>query len=701
MNEYRFYLYHRDIGKWTLIKDPIGWDELGKIIRRYGQGNIGQKWHGIFFEYQTKLGFVKDGKKFIQYFYEKYKIEQDILLRITKRDTRTRQFLTEYEGRLNLTTYKIGTTKVECNVEQTGFLQKLKNRKDVKVNLSSLKTLGGLELPVEPGFALNLHSKVLRKSLKLVPPGNSYTYDDMGNGTYYLISDYNTEVDELGGLIDNSIQISTLDPLENSKYLFIADEAGTYEFDIDIDGGILRSGSPGPETYNIQWKLVYGRAGNYTTVNIGTAYNASAGFFNKSLNTSINLSVNDEVYLYAPMVVSGIPGGFLFDVEFISYGGSTGKVEVTADTTVHPTSSGAVMIYEAMERVLQSITDTSAPLYSKYLGRTDLGYDEDGAGALAAVTNGQKIRGNTDAIHCSLSDLIDTLFAIDGEMGIGIEKINGAERVRIEPMPFWYNATRMMRLDFVRDIEKEVVSELYFNEIEAGADKWNNEKINNLDEFNTQKDFVTPITQIKNKLSIKSPYVTSGYSIEFTRRERIQPTKDSKRDNDNFIIKVRRDGGTFVPEKDEDFASVSGVISPETSYNLKYSPARCLRTHGRLLRASLDTYKDQSIQFSFGQANNNLVSQLTSETASIAENADILIGSLPKPLFFAEMYTVRAKLTRAQLIALSNTNPDEPNVFGYIEFSKTDRQYMRGYLLSARPSAKHNEAILTLLKANL
>jgi hypothetical protein len=54
------------------------------------------------------------------------------------------------------------------------------------------------------------------------------------------------------------------------------------------------------------------------------------------------------------------------------------------------------------------------------------------------------------------------------------------------------------------------------------------------------------------------------------------------------------------------------------------------------------------------------------------------------------------------LIALNETDSAaDENAYGFVEFSKSDKSHVRGYLLSASLGADSNEVILDLMKANI
>lgn len=718
MSEYRFFLYHKDVGSYTLIKDPIGWDTLGKKIKRFGldSGGTGMRWHGVFFEFNVKLGFIKDGKAFIQNFYEKYGVEQEILLRIEKREG-SHKFIVDYEGRLNLVSYEIDAIKVECTIENTGFLQKLKNRADVKVDTGSLISLGGVAInPLGGGESQNitLHSRTLRslytkKSDADVSNIEPATGKPMVPGKNYLLFSLNDfVVDEIDAREDHGCQISSIDPTTVSKYQFKVKYKGSYTFNIRP---IYYLNTSGAINWTVKWFLTTGKPGAFTTTQIGSTDSATGTSeitgAPELINHIVHLLPDDEIYVYGECTVSSGGANFNYLPYNFTYPIHPQQVtfSIVADTkfvssAVPTPTTKTVMIHEFWTRLIQSITDRKDAdvFYSEYYGRTDLGYAVDGPGSMKAITNGFQLRGIDKPIYGTLKGQIDNCLALDG-IGLGIERVNGRERVRVEPLAYWYQGKRMMRLNHILGIKKSVGGDLMYNTIEGGIDKWKNVKSSDLDEFNAKREWLTPITQVKKTLSLRSPYITSGSSIEYARR--IDDKKqDSDVDNDNFVIAVHRDGGNFVPDTNEAFASASGIVDPETAYNLKLSPARCLRRNGSLIRSFLERYKDQKISFTFGEANSALFTRLTTESIGFFENDPIAIDTLEPPRFLAEIYSLRAKLTTDQMKALNNVNvADQENVWGFIEFSETDRDHKRGYLLSAQLDSESNEVRMELLKA--
>jgi hypothetical protein len=137
-------------------------------------------------------------------------------------------------------------------------------------------------------------------------------------------------------------------------------------------------------------------------------------------------------------------------------------------------------------------------------------------------------------------------------------------------------------------------------------------------------------------------------------------------------------------------------------YNAKLSPARCLKRNGRLIGAGLQKNRTESLRFNFAPANAEMQSRLTGESVNTIENASPVISTLDKPLFLAEKYTFKAVLTREQWKYLNTTDPDAPNnVWQYIEFSDTDQNFTKGYLLKATPRPDSLEGEFELIRANV
>ncbi|ELR69160.1 hypothetical protein C900_05356 [Fulvivirga imtechensis AK7] len=687
---YNYYLYHKDLKTKVRIEDPVGWDGLGKSIKR------DKKLHGVFFEYTPKLQFIKKGKAIIHYFYEKYGIETELILIVKVLDSTTKKFSEDYRGRLNLTTLEISKLYATCNVENTGFLQKFKNRMDVKVDLQSKKTQGGKTItPFNSEVqTIQMHSKTIRMKAR-------FGFVDDGNDENVHVPDNEFDVEHTPPFKEKmNFLTGAQEPFTTDRFTPILSTEGE-EFPIGITSRTIRvTGSVTVSTSipaeGVYIRLLHGPVGgSWQTEQLLQANGQST--YTVDFDETIVIEAEEEIiFIVGPDPDSGNPPGlptFTYHTDSI--------LEMSEDTTYPATDCPVMLLHEIWARVCHSITDQEDSFKSSYFGRTDSeprSYFADGAGSLRGQTDGKLLRGfpfSDNPMHASFKDMFETYNAVDG-IGVGIEKEDTREIIVVEQVSNFYVNEKSITLNYVNDIKKEVDATLYWNEILAGYKRWANEEQNNLDEFNSRKELTLPITQIKNRLSLESPYIASGYTLEFTRREQYEEgdAKDNINDNENFIIQLRRSGGGFVTDKDEDFAVLNGVLDPGSVYNAKLSIARNIIRNGPVIAGSLYKTED-GIKINFGEGNTDMVSRLNSETEEVSEGGVITKAQLGKQIWIPERYIFRHKLTIEDWRTL-NMYPTR-----YVEFSATNKNHKKGYLMEAVPDQKTREVSFQLLRANL
>ncbi|MFN7485184.1 MAG: hypothetical protein ACK5WO_16660 [Cyclobacteriaceae bacterium] len=717
-----FYLFHNSFAEqyWVKIQDPVGWNSLGKTINRR------MKWHGIFYEYTPKLKFVQDGRLLIQRVYETFGVQAEILLRIDVWDEITRKYVRDFTGRLNLLTYSIDKDFAEVSIETAGILKTLDNRDETKVNLEASVTQNGSALPALSNTTVTLHSKTIKKNVRAERDvaagsfGENYTSGTTGVKYYIPELAANQLNEDAGEFYSYEDQVVTADPIADRKYFLKLNNSsnGTWAFNnrmrVKITGLVSifddflvevviarRKGDTGVVSQSVTTVI------NETSpANVYDSGWIDLTILSPSFNPSYSdCSLGDEFYFFFKITydMSGFGPGRALYLDFDDT--IDQRLFMQADTSFPATEATGTLIFETWQRVLRSIADkpNDAIFFSSYYGRTENGYAADGAGSLRLMLTGNKIRGlDSKGVTLSLKQLMDFAMAVDGA-GIGLERVGTTERVRVEPLTHWYRAQKMMRLTFVKDLQKEVIPELIYSQVKIGYDnKALNEQTNNLDEFNVFREYTTPISVVKNPLSLMTDIVTSGYTIEYLRRNREAQTRDTERDDDVICVQLRRDGLNLVTDKNEDFTVLTLILDAPTVYNAKLSPARCLKRNGRLIGAGLQKNRTESLRFNFAPANSEMQSRLTGESVNTIENASPVISTLDKPLFVAEKYTFKAVLTREQWKYLNTTDPDAPNnVWQYIEFSDTDQNFTKGYLMKATPRPDSLEGEFELIRANI
>ncbi|WP_121314918.1 hypothetical protein [Flavobacterium sp. 102] len=67
----------------------------------------------------------------------------------------------------------------------------------------------------------------------------------------------------------------------------------------------------------------------------------------------------------------------------------------------------------------------------------------------------------------SLKDAVSSCIAVHN-VGMGIEEINNKERIRIEPLSYFYNPNVTIRLGQVQNVKRSEAVEHYFSSAEFG-----------------------------------------------------------------------------------------------------------------------------------------------------------------------------------------------------------------------------------------
>jgi len=230
----------------------------------------------------------------------------------------------------------------------------------------------------------------------------------------------------------------------------------------------------------------------------------------------------------------------------------SGSVNMQTLTHFNQSTAKVFAVNEVLSRISESITNDKLRAYSEYFGRTDsqpYATTEDGCGALEAITNGLRIRGQenktpgqTDVFSQSLQDMFKGLCPIHN-IGMGIEtdtNREGYNRLRVEPWNFFYNDTLMMSCTGINGLTRELNDKEIFSTFNFGYNKWEAEEYNGLDELLTKRSYRTALSQIKNDLPQISTFISSGYALEVTRRKGNDNTKDWRYDNDVFIVCMKR-----------------------------------------------------------------------------------------------------------------------------------------------------------------
>lgn len=719
----------------VLATDPIGWEDMGVKLHRDG------KYHGLATEYTVELGFVKDGRSALVQLLETDGVDQDLELLVEVFDANEFEWDIYYRGRLDLSGSSQTATEFRCTAEKTGFTQRLLAREDSTVDLFGSQSVGGVALPAFEPVVVELHSKAIRKRYSAVaaatplPPFPDYVTDGESRFKVMYFGLDKIDLDEFdvqetgAGTVtvatgDNAPEIPVYRTKESGNFrvelrtiadLTITRQDGQGDFD-RVEGQIFfRFGTEAPQLLT-SWQAT-GIAGDYLK-RISVTHTASA-----------DLPIGGEIYYYGRLHVSDISGNVLgqynFPVSVQMLPGSYFRLE--ADTQTDPTTAAGLLTHEALQRLAQACTDETDCFRSDFYGRTDSqpAYAADGEGSLVLVTGGFQVRGfplpsdpapvagqpdPRKSLHTTWQGAMDGLNTAHW-IGYGIERgESGQELVRVEPAGYFYSDEVVLELvepvtavlpdsdgTPTSNLVRKELPDRYFNKARLGWQKWQTQQANGLDEFNAVREWALPLRTTGGSYEVLGSYITSGFYLESTRRQRYEKTasQDDQADTDLFLICLLRDPDAgFRTERNENFPDLAGVFSPETVYNVRFSPARLLRRHGPALAAGLRYQQGEYLRMSFGEGNNELLSRLTTETTAVLESAPVPVPDLGTPLWQPVSWSFTAPCSRAQAAAIL-ANPR-----GRVRFRDTRNQWQEGWILDFSHTLVRSEADFTLLRCH-
>lgn len=666
----------------TLPVNPEDYDKIDYAFKR-------SETQGIFHEIITDLKFVREGRDYLINAFDTNGIHAQVICTIYKRNKDTDEDEFFYQGKVQFADATQTRDYFICDLEAEGFQQTFLNSTEKSYDiLTYTDSSGNTQSTLRD---TNYQPKVIQKQYE--GENDQAVYDEVNNSAllksnydelFFPLNTPTTLINELEAF-SYPLFLKETSLIDDLQFLIEAKEEGSYTINVDVECQFYMADNSGPGLItSVDYNLIKVSGSVYTTldtVNIPFVDQRNipltavlANYFQVTggaLNATETLLPGEQIYIQGHAQYSAtvlIPlAHYIRNNNVIGIEVIKSKAQVIGNTEFATTTVPSVPIYEALLSVAQKITGQTDVLRSDYYGRTDSPdtYLSDGAGSLGVFIDGNRLRGILDkSLSISWEKLIDCLKLIDN-IGWGIEQEGFRQVIRVEPIEYFYqdsesinlldsfNVGRQKKLLFFEDIEKKPNEDLYFSSIKFSYPKLESQDINGIDEFNTSREFVTPVQEIENIYNLRSEIRTSGYEIELQRRKSLEPTTDTKIDDDFFLTAVVRDGFTFSNETDETFTT-TGVIGPDNAYNVRYAPTRSLFRHGNWISSSLLGLSD-NVTFATGELNYLMTSQEGGQPV-IAENGDFSNSDLALPILVPEIYMLEIPLSNADVQTIKS-NP--------------------------------------------
>ena len=616
------------------INEPIGFDGFKPVIERTDH-------HGMSVSVSlSKIGFYGKALEIID---DAYNTDIDTELPFIVEINRDGDWVNIYSGVIDLASYERvsenGACQINCNVGEIGVKTTFNNRYDTKVELNREKSLDDDSLAEYPMLKneITFPSKeiMLTVDAGIDKDVDEVVFDDtnfggFGNRWFYI---------PLGETKKNEFERlnseSTAFRVESLGYGQIHPDGFLPNRVTDEDCCFVfteeNSKMKSPQKFNIKIQIKFEFTSfyfyypycSYTVL----VYHCNSDGSTKALLKIENLDVNDSNFMNSNDIFSvdtsfdnsgepllmeyGEKIAVLFYTSeadnyfYMKYFAKAGSgISITALTQSDPTQSNVSLVHESLSRLSEIAigklpnSDHGLTVKSEWYGRVNSNVNPEnnmGGGALKAILNGYELRnadltsGERPPVKLSFKDLFESLNAIDN-IGWGFwEEKEGEENIlylRIERWQWFYKDYEIMRINNPNNVKRTIQADKVYTGLKIGYEKYLDEQeINAIDTFHTNREYYTGLKAIDNKLEKICKFIADPYTIEMTRRQQFnKDTSNWKYDEDIFIVALYfpfHIAGKYSPflidigiTDTEDGDNKATIISPETMYNMRISPQR-------------------------------------------------------------------------------------------------------------------------------
>lgn len=731
----RYSLYHKDFGT-TTIDEPIGWNNDEKEYSR------NKDYHGVMAKFSNNLTFVGNAVEMINFIFDIYDINAVVKLTREEQHPLTDKWTRVYWGYLDFSTRSIENESIKLKFNSGGLENDIKNRESEEIEIDRLTTIDGISIPELQTKTMQLDGRrIFLKSRWETKPENLnvvnlFVYSDDGNTRSEtkgfplenLVSKSHEEAQSViynaGGNEDvGSTGMMILANFDRDRKIRIYGNNIKFktkitEFDYQwakfmICLTVFKNGI----AYDIKERRILFHAGENSTIipNILSIQNQLNSInFDQTFDVNTGDSIALELFIKADLKNFDLNRArFSIDVSDCS-----GIVYAEENSLFPASKSKIILAHDLLDRLATICTNKGNVLKSDFFGRTDLGYSKNGIGAFTGVTHGFWIRqfdklpisddNRFKPLTTSFKDAMES-FGPLWNVALGIESMGSREWIRIEDKRYFYQPIVTIKLpNQVKNVKRSVATEYYYSSVEAGfASGGNYDEAQGLDEPNGTSKFTTIINKVKETFSLISTYRADSYGMEFARRKPLVDygTTDTSYDTDIFMNDLKPlPNGNFGQRKyQDDFDSApTGIFSPETATNLRFSPVNIILRNSWWIASCLKKFPTEFLRYASSSANSKLKTKLKVSSGGngfeYSEDGNILNSELHKPRFVPEFIEFEHEVDffiNEKLDAFTEFQGKKiPNLYGLIEFTNEKNEIERGFFINLKPNDKGSWKII-------
>lgn len=639
-------------GKPLIIEEPVGWNNDLVNIKRSTTN------FSIVTVYNLNFEFILSGATYIKEVYKAFGLQAQIHLKKRVIHPTKQEVVLQYNSILDGYSYTSEGQKVKINTLESEIVNQIKGYGSEKVEINRTTSIDGVYIGNLDTKNTIIEGKQILLVSKWESNRQSQRINHMGsnnNESIALLLDAPTLSDEQAAdVTDQFITDGGLgfpdDGSVAACFYSIADKDTTFNLELDV--GLTLDAVQEDGTTHIINGMEHMTSRLYLYIyedksDIGLSQHE---YFGRELLASSTTGINEQTINFYERKERSILKGqsWQLAVRSVSYGDANdlrvvknkSNIVLTEDSFAEASTTETILPFELFERLLKIMTGkTQSVLVSDYFGRKDLGYDEDGAGAYIGITSGFYARGfsaEDKPLATSWKDALES-YGVVSNISYSLERRGLQEYIRIEPLEYFFTDKTTVLGNIVNstDIKTKVANEYSYSAVELGSKKGGDdyEEAVGLDEPNGKFNWLTNLSRAEKKFSKISTYRLDGTALEFARRkpQRLFGTEDTSYDNDIMLMDLKPDqlSDSLLQRKwEDDYSSIpTGVYSPETLTNIRFSPRELFRKHEWFIKNCLVVYKDELV--TFGSSIGNSLMRLD---GVLAKN-DISVSSMARHKF--------------------------------------------------------------------
>lgn len=250
------------------------------------------------------------------------------------------------------------------------------------------------------------------------------------------------------------------------------------------------------------------------------------------------------------------------------------------------------------------------------------------------LSSGYGLRGfnindnnNFNYMNTNLNDFLRWIYIrFNLKMRIDFIKENNSYNIYFINGNDEYSDIEISHIDIYNNLNFEVKRDYLFTKIRVGYETDDNSK-NGLNEYNCIFEFETPNTEREESiLDLTSPYSAAVYSIEtfiyenYGKFETDTTTVAKKTDNNIYVFSCKKYSNEYILNRDIHVSS--GVINPESAWNITETPKRIMRIHSQEINSYFNFDYQKFLRFLTCERNSKLISGNIIESSIFAINGN-------------------------------------------------------------------------------